>query len=330
MIFRVVLTDPDLHPPDEETSALLRQCEAVLESRPCASSEELLEFCAGADAVLCARTRITRGLLQSMPCCRIIARLGTGYDNIDIVAAGEAGIPVTNVPEFCTHEVADHTLALILACSRHLLRLDHEVRHGSWNPNSIMPAYRLRGKTLGLAGFGKIGRAVADRALAFGMRVSYFDPAFPNSHDPQIQTCSNLDELLQKADVVSLHVPLTNQTRGLIGLRELRLMKPAGILINCARGGVVVEEDLCQALQDRVIAAAGLDTMALEPPAQDHPLFHLSNVVLTPHCAAHTIEALADLRRQAYEEVSRALRGEPLLHVVNQRYLQAKGLELIR
>lgn len=328
MTFRVVLTDADLHPPDGEVRAVLERCAARLDARTCATQQELREFCRDADAVLCARASITSDVIESMSHCRIIARLGTGYDNIDVKAAGVAGIPVTNVPEFCTNEVAEHTLALILACCRKLPRLDQEVRRGIWNPDSVMPAYRLSGKTLGIVGFGKIGRAVAHRGLAFRMKVFFFDPDYQERPGVQIKSCSSLDELLRQADVVSLHVPLTEQTRGLMALRELRLMKRTSLLINCARGAVIVEADLVQALGDGTIAAAGLDTLEAEPPKKDNPLFDLPNVVITPHCAAHTVEALAGLRRQAYEEIARALQGESLLHVVNKKYLKRTTPEL--
>lgn len=257
--------------------------------------------------------------------CRIIARLGTGYDNIDAQAAGEAGIPVTNLPEFCTAEVAEHTMALILACSRKLVTLAHQTQHGLWRPDAVMPAHRLSGKTIGLVGFGKIGRAVAERALAFGLRVLFYDPAPAAPASARFKRCATLPELLRQADVISLHLPLSDLTRGVIGREAFRQIKPGAILINCARGAVVVESELTAALRAGRLAAAGLDTLAEEPPAPDNPLLGLRNVVITPHCAAHTVEALKNLRQQAYEEVARALRGEPLLHIVNQKHLKSSA-----
>jgi D-3-phosphoglycerate dehydrogenase len=324
MNFRVVLTDPDVHPPDPALEANLARCGARLEARLCATELERKDFCGGADAVLCGRSQITRTVIQNLPGCRIISRLGTGVDNIDLNAAGEAGIPVTNVPEFCTVEVAEHTLALILACRRKLLQLAQQTRQGIWRSDAVMPAHRLSGQTLGLVGLGRIGRAVAERAVALGMRILFFDPVVSEGTGSRLLKCTTLAQLLGQADVVSLHLPLTEQTRGLMGKAAFDEMKPGAVLINCARGPIVVEEELVRALQSGRLAAAGLDTLAQEPPATDSPLVGLPNVITTPHCAAHTVEALADVRRQAYAEVVRALCGEALVNVVNGQCLRKK------
>jgi D-3-phosphoglycerate dehydrogenase len=330
MSFRVVLTDPDVHPPDPALEASLARCPARLEARVCRTESELQSFCAGADAVLCGRSPITRTVIQSMPGCRIISRLGTGYDNIDLQAAGEADIPVTNVPEFCTVEVAEHTLALMLACRRKLVQLENQTQRGLWRPDAVMPAHRLSGQTLGLVGLGRIGRAVAERALALEMRVVFFDPAVSQDRSSRLLKCATLPDLLRQAHIISLHLPLNEQTRGLLDKSAFDEMQPGAILINCARGPIVVEAELVHALRTGRLAAAGLDTLVQEPPAPDDPLLSLPNVIITPHCAAHTVEALADVRRQAYAEVARALCGEPLLNVVNRHYLRAQSPAFIK
>lgn len=328
MKFRVVLTSPHLHPPSKELEDVLAKCDARLDSRSCCNETEMIRFCAGADALLCASEPITRDVILSMPNCRIIARLGTGHDNIDLLAADRVGIPVTNVPEFCTAEVAEHTMALILACCRKLILLAKETGRGVWRPDAVMPAYRLFGKTLGIVGFGKIGRAVAVRALSFGMRVNFFDPERKSSTDPNCKSSVSLLDLFRSSDIISLHLPLSNQTRGLIGRALFEQAKPGAILVNCARGAVVVESELMAALRSGQIGAAGLDTLSEEPPAQNNPLLHLPNVLITPHCAAHSVEALSDLRQQAYAEVARALRGEPLHHTVNHTDIKPRGTHL--
>jgi D-3-phosphoglycerate dehydrogenase len=322
MRHKVALTNPSQHPPDAWVLDILGRCGAVLEARDCASREDVIALCTDANAVLVASTSIDAGSIFNFQHCQAIVRMGTGYDNIDVEAAGEAGIPVANVPEFCTDEVADHTLAMLLACVRRLVNGDREVHTGGWNPSHLMPVRRLRGQILGLIGFGKIGQAVAGRAAAFGLRIVYFDPRRNNGPDFREATaCESLDELLSLADFVSLHVPLTEQTRRMLATPQFRRMKRTSILINCARGEVVAEPDLALALKEGVVAGAALDVFESEPPSEGNALLRLPNVLVSPHCAAHSTEALHTLRRQAYEEVARALRGEPLLNVVNRDFL---------
>ncbi len=305
MKYKIALTNPKQHPPDEYVHRLLDQCDAVLEAADCTSRDEVVALCGDADVVLVGAAKVDTQAIRTFKRCRVIVRIGAGYDNIDI----EAGIPVANVPEFCTDEVADHTFALLLALERKLIAGDRLLRAGTWDQFHLMPARSLSGKILGLVGYGKIAHAVAHRAEAFGIKVIHLDLL------SKVSIC--LDELLATADFVSLHVPLTKRTRGMIGLPQLRQMKCSSVLINCARGGIVVESDLIYALKNGVIAGAALDVFEIEPIVPVNPLCTLSNVILSPHCAAHTVEALTKLRRQAYEEAARALRGEPLRNVVN-------------
>jgi len=317
--YKVALTNPSQHPANERLLEILNGCHAVLEARDCTTHEDVIALCADANAVLVASARIDAHSIGTFRNCRAIVRMGTGYDNVDLEAAGKAGIPVANVPEFCTDDVADHTWALLLACARRLLNGDRDVRSGVWDPFHLMPVRRLRGQILGLVGFGKIGQAVARRAAAFGLSLIYFDPVCQEaSNFPPATACESLDRLLSTADFVSLHVPLTKQTRGMLGMPQFRRMKRTSILINCARGEVVNEPDLALALKEGVIAGAALDVFESEPPSQSNSLLALPNLLLSPHCAAHSTEALGSLRLQAYEEVARALRGEPMMHVVNR------------
>jgi len=316
---RVVLTDPHQHTFDETMLSDLQDSNAALEARTCAGEDQLLEFCSTADAVLTSAAGLTARVIRSMRHCRIIARIGTGFDNVDYEAAGEAGIPVTNVPDFCTEEVATHTMALLLAVTRKTCSMDQRVRRGDWRADDLLASRRLSRLTLGLVGFGAIGRAVAFRALSFGLKVIYFDPARKAAPDElPAARCDDLASLLAAADIISLHAPLNNHTVGLIGERQLQAMKRSAVLINTSRGAVVVEKDLVRALQAGTIAAAALDVFDPEPPPSNHPLFSMENIVLSPHCASHSCEAMDEVRRRALGEVIRALRGEPLLHVVNQ------------
>ena len=320
---RVVLLDPDLNPPSTIDQAALEQCGARLDARLCKSREELLDFCRGADAIMFAKTALDGEAIQAAAGCKILARMGTGYDNVDLAAAGALGIPVTNIPEFCVDEVADHTWALILACWRKLPALDRQMRSGHWDPMAVMPARRLRGKTLGLVGFGRIGQAVANRATAFGVDVTFFDPGslIPTANYNALR-CENLETLLTNADIVSLHLPLNDGSKNLIGASQFSLMKPDCILINTARGKIIEETALIQALRDKRIGGAGLDTYTVEPLPKASPLFSFENVVLSPHCAAHTLDAFAQLRANTMAEVVRALNGEPLHNVVNSQFLK--------
>ena len=260
MSFRVVLTDPHQHSIEEKLLVRLAEAGASFEARRCADEEETVGFCRDADAVMTSCTQITPRVIEALTRCRLIQRIGTGYDNVDDAAAGRYGIPVANVPNFCTEEVANHVFALLLACDRKIAAHDRELRRGKWN---------------------------------------------------------QLEELLSSADFVSLHIALTPHTHPMIGPGELQLMKREAILINTARGGVVNETELVEAVRAGTIAGAGLDVFAEEPLPNDSPLIDLENVVLSPHTAAHSVEAMAEVRRRAVDEVIRVLRGEPLLHVVN-------------
>jgi D-3-phosphoglycerate dehydrogenase / 2-oxoglutarate reductase len=319
----VVFTDPRLHQPSQEQVARLEDLGVEFIQHDCRTAVEVQTLAAHANVLLVAAAPVSCEVIMGLNGCRLIAKTGTGYDNIDVEAAGKAGIPVVNVPEFCTAEVADHTLGLLLDCVRRISWSDKRVREGIWDPSAILTASRLEGKTLGLAGFGKIGRAVATRAAGFGLWVDVFDPYL----DPEslwreaIEMRHSLDELLVGSDFVSLHLPLTDSTSGLLGERELRLMKPTAILINCARGKLVDEDALTRALTEGWIAGAGLDVLHTEPPDHDHPLLSLPNVVLTPHSAALSVDAIENMYDQVIGEISRVLSGHPPVNVVNERFL---------
>ena len=325
MKYKAAFTNPDIHPLEDWAIKLMRECDAELKAKACYRREEIVDLCADADAVLVTGSVFDAEVIGCLRHCRIISRIGTGCDNIDLAAAGAAGIPVVNVPEWCTDEVADQAMALLLACARRLPEGDKLLREGVWDQMYVMPAHSLRGQVMGLVGFGRIARAVARRAEAFGMRNVYYDPFVSETGGGDLATaCKSLDELLGMADVVSLHAPLTDETRGMIGRAQLRLMKPTSFLINTGRGKLVVQEELIAALKEGVIAGAGLDAHEPEPLPKDSPLIELSNVVMSPHCAAHTVEALREAAVQAYEQVARAFRGQPLSNVVNQEFLKSR------
>jgi len=317
MTFRVAFTDPHLHTFRHDLVCRLQDCGAELDIRRCVTEEDVIAFCKDADAIIMTAAPFSARVIESLTHCRIIARTGIGVDAIDTRAAAAAGIPVTNVPGFCTDDVADHAMGLILACVRKVAFLDRNVRRGRWEPNDALPARRLAGQCLGLVGFGAIGQAVAARGVAFGMTVAFHDPFLPAVPETSsTRRCATLDDLLALADVVSLHLPLNPHTLGLMGEAQFAAMKRTAVLINTARGGLVVEADLVRALKESRIAAAGLDVLNVEPPPPDHPLLAMDNVVITPHCAAYTVDALEELHARVVEEVIRALRNEPLRNEV--------------
>lgn len=282
------------------------------------SDAEFLAAAPQAVAVLNSGFRLTAPLIQALDQCRLISRYGSGVDNIDVAAATRKGIPVANVPVFCVEEVANRCLTLLLACSCRLRLLDAATRDGVWGVQNIPLTEQIEGQILGLVGFGKIARAVASRAKSFGWRVIAHDPfVSPETAAAEGVELYDLDALLQKADYVSVHAPLTSSTRHLLGASRLRLMKASSFLVNTSRGGLIDEAALIEVLRNRRIAGAGLDVFENEPPAKDNPLFSLDNVILTPHCSSHTLRATAKVRSAAVDAVMRVLQGERPVHVVN-------------
>ncbi|MEM2367067.1 MAG: C-terminal binding protein [Candidatus Bathyarchaeia archaeon] len=276
-----------------------------------------------ADIIMVVYARITERIINSATKLRGIVRYGIGVDNIDLKAASRRRIPVANVPDYCIGTVADHAFALLLALNRKLLLADNIVRTGNWgawtSPSPKLMGVDLEGKTLGLIGIGKIGSAVAARAKGFGMKVIAYDPYIPKEVAERLGIeLVNLETLLKNADFVSVHSPLTNETRGMIGERELKLMKKTAYIINTARGPIIQEEALYKALKNGWIAGAGLDVYTKEPPDRDNPLFKLENVVLTPHIAYYTQEAIWRLEMTAVEEAIRILQGQLPKNLVNK------------
>jgi D-3-phosphoglycerate dehydrogenase / 2-oxoglutarate reductase len=306
---KVVLTDYVWDSLEVEKKALegLADLVALRAKTP----DEFLAEAADCDALLNTYAGpITAQVMERMPKCKIIARYGIGVDTIDLDAATAAGIIVTNNPTYCVEEVAEHAMALLLACARKVPFYDRMVRAGKWAVPPGKPIFRLSGRTLGLVGFGRIGRQVAARAGAFGMRTLFFDPFVKEGTD--------LQTLLRESDFVSLHPPLTAQTRKLIGDAELRQMKPTAYLVNCARGPVVDTEALVRALDAGAIAGCALDTTDPEPLPDPHPLRGRENVILQPHVAWYSEEAMRGLQAGAPSEVRRVLSGTWPVNVVNR------------
>lgn len=276
--------------------------------------EILMREAAASDGILTLLTdRVDAELLDAAPRCRAVANLAVGVDNIDLEAARARGVTVTNTPGVLTETTADLAFALILASARRLFEAGRFLREGRWRTWSLMmlTGQDVYGATLGIIGMGRIGAAVARRARGFNMKVLYHNRRRQPEWEAETGAayCS-LDELLQQSDFVSLHTPLTPQTRGLIGARELALMKPAAILINTARGAVVDEAALIEALRQRRIGGAGLDVFEREPVAPDHPLLQLDNVVALPHIGSATVATRTRMAVMAAENLAAAVTGQ--------------------
>jgi D-3-phosphoglycerate dehydrogenase len=250
-----------------------------------------------------SRIRVTAPVLRKAVRLKGIVRSGTGVDNIDVAEAVRRGVVVMNVPGGNAISVAELVFGLALALNRYIVEATESLRLGRWEKKRLK-GFELFGKTLGLVGFGRIGKEVARRALGFGMKVLVSDPYINSLGDWQgrVESCS-LEDVLRQADVISLHVPLNDSTRNLIGESELKLCKPSAILINCSRGGVVDEAALYRALREKWIRGAGLDVFEREPPGE-HPLLKLPNVVATPHLGASTAEAQVRTAEQAARQMA--------------------------
>jgi D-3-phosphoglycerate dehydrogenase / 2-oxoglutarate reductase len=280
--------------------------------------EEFLVEAADCDALLNTYAGpITAEAMARMPKCKIIARYGIGVDTIDLKAATEAGIIVTNNPTYCIEEVAEHAMALLLSAARKVAFYDRLVRSGRWEVPPGKPMFRLSGSTLGLVAFGNIARQVAVRAAAFGMRVLFADPFINEGQFDAPGKKVELPELLREADYISLHPPLMPATRKMINDEAFAQMKPTAVLINCARGPLIDTDALVRALDAKKIAGCALDTVDPEPLPDPHPLRNRENVIINPHAAWYSEQAMVGLQAGAPHEIKRVLSGEWPVNVVN-------------
>ena len=272
------------------------------------------------DGIIAMYADVDADLLDSIPNCRVVSRTGIGFDTVDLAAATERGVYVTNVPDYCIPEVSDHTIALLLALARKVVDYNDRVKAGAWDVTAGRTMRRLDGSTLGLIAYGDIARAVGEKARALGMDVLAHDPYLDEGDvaDEAVTLVDDRADLLAESDAVSIHAPLTPATEGLIGPDELARMKETAFLLNTARGGIVDEDALADAIRVGEIAGAGLDVLAAEPPDDDSPLLDLDEVILTPHAAYNSAESVVELREKAARNVAAALAGEVPPYVVNE------------
>jgi len=316
MPYKVAVADsvfPNLDPAKEVLAKI--GAELQLASGP--TPDAIMKIAADADAVLVTYAKITGDMIAKMPKVRIISRFGIGVDNVDIPAATAAGIVVTKVPDYCIDEVSDHTMALLLAVVRKIPFINAKVHAGEWKMPDVVPIGRLRGSTIGLVGFGRIPQLVVPKAQAFGMKVVAFDPFAPKEVFQKLGVEQvDFEQLLKVSDYVSIHCPLTPETKGLLNADAFRKMKKTAYVVNTARGPIIDEAALAAALDAKEIAGAALDVMTQEPPGSS-PLFGRPNVIITPHTSFYSIEALVELQTKATQEVVSVLSGQAPRNPVN-------------
>jgi D-3-phosphoglycerate dehydrogenase len=322
----VVITDSDL-PMAGISERILGTAGWTVRREACHTREDVRASAADATALIVQWAPVDASVIRALPRCRFICRLGIGYDSIDVAAASAAGIAVANVPDYCVEEVAAHALAFILGATRAITSLDGGVRAGLWGvgADGVVPR-RPSQTTVAVLGYGRIGRRVADHATALGYRVLVHDPYVPADSVGEAHEQVALDDALAAADIVTLHLPLTAETRHLVDRAALALMRPGAILVNTCRGGLVDEVALAEAVRRGDIGGAALDVFEREPLPTDSLLRDAPNVVLTPHAAWYSESAPRELESRAAQQVADFLAGRAVPTIVNPEYVAAARL----
>jgi D-3-phosphoglycerate dehydrogenase len=292
-----------------------------------AQEAELVATAPTVDGILTCWKPVCGSVVRAASRCLSIGRFGIGLDNIDIASATLAGIIVTNVPAYCVDEVSDHAMALVLTCARKTAFYDRNIRSGSYDLQEGPPLFRIRGKIMGIAGFGKIGRAVAAKAQAFGMKVITYDPNVDSASVAKTGVESvSFSELLERSDFISVHVPLLPKTKHLFNYQAFQKMKPTAIIVNTSRGDLIDPSGLLAALDEGLIAGAGLDVLSQEPPAPGDRLVAHSRTVITPHAAFDSEESLRELRETTARQMADVLSGRRPQNIVNPEVLKQQNL----
>jgi D-3-phosphoglycerate dehydrogenase / 2-oxoglutarate reductase len=312
----IAVTD-SVFPTLDPAMAALQRIDPEIRMAKSTSAADILAVAREADGVLVTYAKLPGELLQQLERCKVIGRFGLGVDNIDIKAAAARGIVVTYVPDYCLQEVSDHAMALILALARKVPFSNALVQAGRWEMPAVVPIRRLEGQILGLVGLGNIPRRVAPKAMAFGMKVVAHDPyvSVDSARELGVELVS-FDRLLEISDYVSVHAPLTAQTRGLFGADAFRRMKKGAYIVNTARGPLIDEAVLVAALDSGHLGGAALDVVTTEPLSKDSPLLGRANVILTPHTGFYSVEALEELQTKCASDVARVLSGENPIYPV--------------
>ncbi len=324
MTWKVLITDHVWPSTDPERAVLEAGGAAEVVVAPDGDEATLIELARESDAIMTCFALVTENVVRAAERCVVIGRFGVGVDNIAVSTATELGIAVTYVPDYCVDEVSDHVMALLHAWNRKIVLFDRSVKEQGWGSQALtMRMMRLRGKTIGIVGFGRIGQAVAVKARAYGLNILAADPVVTSETVESFGgALVDLPTLLGESDFVSLHTPLTDETRNLIGRDQLAAMKPEAFLINAARGPLIDETALYDALRGGVIAGAGIDVMVDNVPPSNHPLLSLDNIIITPHVAFFSQESTLELEQRAAAEVVSVMQGRMPENLVNRAVLQ--------
>ena len=319
----IVAVADSVFPNLDPARRVLSEIGAELKLAADSSTESVMKVAADADAVLVTYAKINADMIRQMKKVRIISRFGIGVDNVDLDAATKQGIVVTKVPDYCIDEVSDHAMALLLTAVRKIPLANDQVHAGTWKMPNVVPIHRLRGSVLGLVGFGRIPQLVAPKAKAFGIHVVAFDPYVPPEAFSKLGVERvEFAELLKVSDYVSIHSPLTPETKGLFNAEVFRQMKKGSYIVNTARGPIIDEAALAAAIDSGQLAGAALDVMTSEPPTGS-PLIGKRNVIITPHTSFYSEESLVELQTKASQEVANVLTDKPPLNPVNPDVLQS-------
>jgi D-3-phosphoglycerate dehydrogenase len=317
MTAKVLITDY-VWPSTDPEREVLEAAGIEIVIAPDSSESTLAGLAEDVDAIMFCFAQVTGKVLETATNCKIAARYGIGVDNVDIAKATELGIVVTNVPDYCMDEVTDHALGMIIALNRRLVPHTKAVAAGGWSDVVLnQPMHRTRGATLGIVGYGRIGRSLAAKAVGFGMNILAYDPLIEPGSNVDGASAVTLDELLRQSEFVSLHVPLIPQTQNMISAPELAMMKPGSIIVNCARGGLIDEDALAASLASGHTSGAGLDVLEPAPPDPLSPLLQQENVIITPHTAFFSQASTLELEQRTAQEVIRVLNGENPENLIN-------------
>lgn len=303
----------------QPTEKVLASLDATVLLAKQATPEAILDIAREADGLMVTYATISKDIIQGLERCRVIGRFGIGVDNIDLDAATQAGIQVCYVPDYCLDEVSDHAMTLLVSLARKIVYSNALVQAGRWEAKAIAPVFRLRGRTLGLVGLGQIPQAMVPKAKAFGLNVIAYDPFIPADVADKLDVeLVDFNTLLERSDYVSVHAPLTPETHQLFNKDVFQRMKPDALLINTARGPLVDDQALAKALDEGQLGGAALDVVPVEPIPTDSPLLNRDNVILTPHTAFYSVDALVDLQTKAAEDVARVINGQAPRYPVNK------------
>jgi D-3-phosphoglycerate dehydrogenase len=313
----VIAVTDSVFPSLDPALAALARLDPEMRMSKSVAAEDILAVARDADAILVTYAKLPGELLRELPRCKAIGRFGLGVDNIDTKTAAELGIVVTYVPDYCMHEVSDHAMALLLALARKIPFSNKLVQSGRWEMPAVAPLRRLAGQVLGLIGLGNIPRALVPKARAFGFDVIAYDPYAAKE---VFASCGveavSLETLFARSDAISVHAPLTPATRGLVDAAAFARMKPGAVIVNTARGPLIDEQALLAALDSGRLGGAALDVVATEPLPKDSPLLGRDNVILTPHTAFYSLEALDELQTKCATDVASVLSGQPPVYPV--------------